>query len=50
MDHDGHLLDGVNSTGRLLGPPRFRLFQVDLNGVLLGLRQPKLSQPIGVGP
>ena len=37
--HNCHLLDGVDSTGGLLGPPRFGFVQVGLDGILLGLEE-----------
>ena len=41
-DDDRHLLNGVDSTGWLLGPPRFGFVQIGLDRILLGLRKIEL--------
>ena len=45
--HDCHLLNGVDSVGRLLGPPRFGFFQIFLDGSLLGWRKIEFVDPSG---
>ena len=45
--HDRHLLDGVDSTGGLLGPPRFGFVQVGLDGILLCRREIEFVDPNG---
>ena len=45
--YDGHFLNGVDSTGALLGPPRLSLVQIGLDSILLGLKKIKLIDPGG---
>ena len=45
--HDCHLLNGVDSAGRLLGPPRFGFVQICLDGSLLCWREIEFVDPSG---
>ena len=45
--HDCHLLNGVDSAGRLLGPPRFGFVQVGLDRGLLCRRKIEFVDPSG---
>ena len=45
--HDCHLLTGVDSAGRLLGPPRFGFVQIGLDGGLLGWSKIEFVDPSG---